>query len=128
MLPINRRLSAEEIRFNLSDCEPEILFADEEYQDLVNGIKNKLLSVRKYYNLKPPGGNFIEYDSLLYNRGDLMPAEVAVDDGYVIIHTAAVKGRPRGALLSHGNVLFADMHWNCCLQMTCEDVHGKEIA
>jgi len=123
VLPINWRLSAEEIQFNLSDCEPEILFADGEYQDLVNGIKNKLLSIRKYYNLKPPSGSFIEFDSLLENRGDLMPAEVAVDDGYVIIHTAAVKGRPRGALLSHGNVLFADMHWNCCLQMTCEDVH-----
>jgi acyl-CoA synthetase (AMP-forming)/AMP-acid ligase II len=123
MLPINWRLSAEEIQFNLSDCEPEILFADEEYQDLVDGIKNKLLSVKKYYNLKPPGGKFLGYDSLLDNRGDLTPDEVGIDDGFVIIHTAAVKGRPRGAILSHGNVLFADMHWNCCLQMTCEDVH-----
>lgn len=123
MLPINWRLSADEILFNLNDCEPEILFADEEYQDLVDGIKSKLLSVRKYYNLKPPGGKFLGYDSLLDNRGDLTPAEVGIDDGFVIIHTAAVKGRPRGALLSHGNVLFADMHWNCCLQMTCEDVH-----
>ncbi len=123
MLPINWRLSAEEIQFNLSDCEPEILFVDEEYQALVDGIKNKLPSVRKYYNLKPPGGKFIDYDSLLDNRGDLTPAEVGIDDGFVIIHTAAVKGRPRGAVLSHGNVLFADMHWNCCLQMTCEDVH-----
>jgi long-chain acyl-CoA synthetase len=123
MLPINWRLSSEEIQFNLSDCEPEILFADEEYQDLIDGIKNKLLSVKKYYNLKPPGGKFTGFDSLLDNRGDLTPAEVGIDDGFVIIHTAAVKGRPRGAILSHGNVLFADMHWNCCLQMTCEDVH-----
>jgi len=123
MLPINWRLSSDEICFNLNDCAPVMLFADAEYQDLITGIQDKLLSVKKYYNLKPPGGSFIEYNSLLDNRGDLMPAEVAVDDGYVIIHTAAVKGRPRGALLSHGNVLFADMHWNCCLQMTCEDVH-----
>jgi len=123
MLPINWRLSSDEICFNLNDCAPVMLFADAEYQDLITGIQDKLLSVKKYYNLKPPGGSFIEYNSLLDNRGDLMPAEVAVDDGYVIIHTAAVKGRPRGALLSHGNVLFADMHWNCCLQITCEDVH-----
>jgi len=123
MLPINWRLSAEEIQFNISNCEPVILFADYEYQDLVNDIKNKLLTVRKYYNLKPPGGNFLEYNLLLENQGDLTPAEVGMDDSFVIIHTAAVKGRPRGAILSHGNVLFADMHWDCCLKMSCEDVH-----
>ena len=123
MLPINWRLSSDEILFNLNDCEPAILFADEEYHDLVNAIRSKLGSIRKYYNLKPPGGKFLDFNSLLENSGDLIPAEIGIDDGFVIIHTAAVKGRPRGAILSHGNVLFADMHWNCCLQMTCEDVH-----
>jgi long-chain acyl-CoA synthetase len=123
VLPINWRLSPDEICFNLNDCAPVSLFVDSEYQDLVTGIRDKLPSVRKYYNLKPPGGDFLSYDMLLENSGDLTRVGVGIDDGFVIIHTAAVNGRPRGALLSHGNVLFADMHWNCCLQMTCHDVH-----
>ena len=123
MLPINWRLSSDEICFNLNDCAPVMLFVDAEYQDLITGIQDKLLSVKKYYNLKPPGGSYNDFESLSDNSGDLTPVPVSADDGYVIIHTAAVKGRPRGALLSHGNVLFADMHWNCCLQITHEDVH-----
>lgn len=123
MLPINWRLSSDEICFNLNDCDPVMLFVDAEYQDLTTGIQDKLLSVEKYYNLKPPGGKFLDFDSLLNNKRNFTPVEVGIDDGFVIIHTAAVKGRPRGAVLSHGNVLFADMHWNCCLRMSCEDVH-----
>jgi long-chain acyl-CoA synthetase len=123
MLPINWRLSSDEICFNLNDCEPEIIFADAEYQELVNGIKDKLPSIKKFYNLKPPGGSYNDFESLLNKSGDFEPVQVCADDGYVIIHTAAVRGRPRGALLSQGNVLFADIHWNCCLQVTHDDVH-----
>ena len=31
-----------------------------------------------------------------------------IDDPYIIIHTAAVQGKPRGAVLSHGNVIFSN--------------------
>jgi long-chain acyl-CoA synthetase len=41
----------------------------------------------------------------------------------VIIHTAAVAGRPRGALLSHGNVLLADLHFDYLMNVTSGDVH-----
>jgi acyl-CoA synthetase (AMP-forming)/AMP-acid ligase II len=123
MLPINWRLSPDEICFNLNDCEPVVIFADAEYQELINGIKDKLPSIKKFYNLKPPGGSYNDFESLYDNSGDFEPDQVSADDGYVIIHTAAVRGRPRGALLSQGNVLFADIHWNCCLQVTHDDVH-----
>ena len=48
MLPINWRLSAEEVGFNLNDCEPKMVFADREYQELIQGIKENLPSVKKY--------------------------------------------------------------------------------
>jgi long-chain acyl-CoA synthetase len=123
MLPLNWRLSADEVAFNLNDCEPKVVFADTEYQDLINGIKSKLPSVEKYFNLKADDGNFLNFDSLMDNQGEFEQAEVATDDGYVIIHTAAVAGRPRGALLSHGNVLCADMHFDYLFNVTQEDVH-----
>lgn len=123
MLPINWRLSADEVSYNLNDCTPKAVFVDEEYQELVEGIKEKLPSVEKYYNLKAGEGHFLDFDSLMDNQGDFEPADVATDDGYVIIHTAAVAGRPRGALLSHGNVLCADMHFDYFFKVTQEDVH-----
>ena len=123
ILPINWRLSADEVIFNLSDCEPKVLFVDEEYQELTEGSKGKLPFVKDFYNLKIQGGNFLDIAALLENNGDVQPADVSSDDGFVIIHTAAVAGRPRGALLSHGNVLCANMHLNYCFSLTPKDVH-----
>jgi long-chain acyl-CoA synthetase len=67
--------------------------------------------VEKYYSLGPGGNGFQPFDSLLAPPNDFAPQEVHSDDGFVIIYTAAVAGRPRGALLSHGNVLCSSMHF-----------------
>lgn len=123
MLPINWRLSAEEVGFNLNDCEPKLVFADQEYQALIQGLNENLPSVEKYYNLNKSGGDFLVFDSLMDNSADFQLEDVSTDDGFVIIHTAAVAGRPRGALLSHGNVLCADMHFDYLFNVTPEDVH-----
>jgi acyl-CoA synthetase (AMP-forming)/AMP-acid ligase II len=49
--------------------------------------------------------------------------EVATDDGIVIIHTAAVEGKPRGALIPHGNILFASTQFSHVYKIYKEDVH-----
>ena len=123
MLPINWRLSAEEVAYNLNDCEPKAVFTDGEFQELIDGIKGKLSSVEKYFNLEPGAGNFIDFDSLLDNQGHFKQPEISMDDGFVIIHTAAVAGRPRGALVSHGNILLADMQLDYFINVTQDDVH-----
>jgi acyl-CoA synthetase (AMP-forming)/AMP-acid ligase II len=123
MLPINWRLSADEVGFNLSDCAPKVVFASKEYEELIEGLKGNLPSVEKVFNLELHGGNFLDFESLMDNAGDPGSSEVGTDDGFVIIHTAAVGGRPRGALLSHGNVLWADMHFGYCFNATHQDSH-----
>jgi acyl-CoA synthetase (AMP-forming)/AMP-acid ligase II len=123
MLPINWRLSADEVGFNLNDCAPKVVFADKEYEELIKGLKGKLLSVEKLFNLQIHEGSFLNFESLMDNASDLEACEVGTDDGFVIIHTAAVSGRPRGALLSHGNVLWADMHFGYFFNATHQDSH-----
>jgi long-chain acyl-CoA synthetase len=125
VLPINWRLSAEEVVFNLNDCEPTALFVDEEYQELIEENKTKLPSVKTLYNLKTDAGNFAAFKTLT-DHGEEFKAEdsaVSADDGLVIIHTAAVEGRPRGALLSHGNILFSNMHLIYLFGAAPQDVH-----
>jgi len=123
LLPVNWRLSAEEIKYNLRDCTPEALFVDPEFQDLVKGLTSDLPSVKSYYTFKDKGGNFLGFDDLMNNAGQFEADDVSNNDGFVIIHTAAVEGRPRGALLSHGNLLCAGLHLNHCFHLTEKDVH-----
>jgi len=123
VLPINWRLSAEETVFNLADCEPSLLFVDPEYQEMITNAKDQLPFVKECCNLKPPGGDFGDFNALLDNDGKYTLPEVADQDGLVIIHTAAVAGRPRGALLSHKNLISANIHINLLLNLSTEDVH-----
>ena len=58
------RLSADEIAFNLNDCDPNLLFADEEYQQLISGLKDRLPSIQSYFNLKADAGGFAAFRSL----------------------------------------------------------------
>lgn len=123
VLPINWRLSAEEVVFNFNDCAPKMLFVDPEFQPLIQEAKSELSSVETYFNLKPPGGEFQDFESLMANSGEWEPADVGMDEGYVIIHTAAVAGRPRGALLSHGNLIHSNMHLNFLFDQHRGDAH-----
>lgn len=123
VVPINWRLSVDEALFNINDCEPRILFVDPEFEELAQNRNETLPSVDHFYNLKPVDGNFSEFAILLDNPGEFEAADVATDDGLVIIHTAAVAGRPRGALLTHGNVISANISLNLLFTLSVDDVH-----
>ena len=123
VLAINWRLSADEVLFNLNDGEPVVLFVDAEYQEMIATHRDRLPSIKNYFSLKPPLGGFSRVSDLMNNRGDFHPAESTNGDGLVIIHTAAVAGRPRGALLAHRNFISADIHIGLNLNLSTEDVH-----
>ncbi len=123
VVPINWRLSQREIAFNLNDCEPVCLFVDAEFEKLILGIQDQLPTIKKYYNLGSGEGTFHDDDPLADKNTAMVLPEVAADDGFIIIHTAAVAGRPRGALLSHRNILCASMEFMVCLGLTADDVH-----
>lgn len=123
VLPVNWRLSGEEVGANLGDGAPKLVFADPEFQELIHGLKDRLTSVKHYYNLGGDEGSFERFEELLNNKADFKSEEVAIDDGIVIIHTAAVEGKPRGALLSHGNMLSVTTQFCYMFKVYKEDIH-----
>ncbi len=123
VLPINWRLSADEVCFNLNDCSPKIVFVDEEFQTSLRPKQEELPSITAYFNLKGDSGSFTSINTLLEKGSDAKPADVQGDDGFVIIHTAAVAGRPRGALLSHANMLVANLHFQYYMEISPQDMH-----
>ncbi len=122
VLPINWRLSPDEVAYNFNDCTPVIVFADNEFQKTIDDIKSKTGSIKHFYNLKNDEGGFTSFN-LLKNEAKIEMADVSSDDDFVIIHTAAVSGSPRGAVLSHRNVLTANIHFNYYLNISSADVH-----
>lgn len=123
MLPVNWRLSPQEMVFNLNDCAPAVVFADPEYHGTMRECRGQLPTVKTFWSLRGGSDGFADFGALLTNDGAFERPDLSSADGFVIIHTAAVAGRPRGALLSHGNVLCANMHFKYYLRMMPEDVH-----
>lgn len=123
VLPINWRLSIEEIEYNLNDCEPKLLFVDQEFQKVVDRLRRKLSFVEKLFNLNLRSGKYSDFRSLMQYKGDFQQEEVTANDEFIIIHTAAVAGKPRGALLSHGNVICANLNFAYVLNLGPHDVN-----
>jgi acyl-CoA synthetase (AMP-forming)/AMP-acid ligase II len=121
ILPVNWRLSADEVAFNLSDGTPEMVFADDEFALLVASVRDRIPSARRFVNLTDTGP-LDAFDALMADE-PFSADPFDADAGLVIIHTAAVAGRPRGALLSHANLLCASQHFNNCFGLTPTDVH-----
>ncbi|SDO65741.1 AMP-binding protein [Desulforhopalus singaporensis] len=123
VVPVNWRLSPDEVYYNLNDCSPRIVFVDEEFQATVDARKAGLGSAVAYCNLKGDAGGEKSFQSLLTTPRAQPGGGAKSSDGFVIIHTAAVAGYPRGALVSHANIMSADVHFLYYMGITSSDVH-----
>ena len=91
----------------LSDGGPVVIVASSEYHDAIVALKGSLPSVRHYVGIGSAHPALTPFSELSSADGFIPEAAVSGDDGFVIIHTAAVGGRPRGALLSQTGMLTA---------------------
>jgi len=123
MLPINWRLSAGEIRFNLNDGRAKIVFVDPEFENSIGGIKDGLPTVDHYVSLSDQGAVLPPFSGLTASAVDFEPEDIPADSDFVIIHTAAVAGRPRGAMLSHANIVFSSLEFIRAMALSDDDIH-----
>lgn len=122
-VPINTRLSQEEVQFILNDCQPKLLFADHSFQPMLDPDVLKVDSIRKRFSMAHEQGHFAEFDQLLHHDSEMKEAGVRSDDGLILIYTAAMGGRPRGALLTHANMLASNMQIMIALSLTYKDIY-----
>ena len=104
MVPINFRLSTDEMKYILSDIEPVMLFFEPDFEQIIPEVSSACRSLRELIIFGPSKGNYTPFNSLLRNRpGEAV--ELRDDSPVVIIHTAATQGQPRGSVISHRNLI-----------------------
>jgi len=122
MVPINFRLSADEIEYNLIDTEPVAIFVDKDFEEIAYNLRSKCLSLREFVTFEDNKGNFKFIGSLLNDKG-FKAFEIEDDDPFVIMHTAAVQGRPRGAIISHRNLISGSIQLATTIGLTKSDIY-----
>jgi len=122
---VSWRLQAEELEYILADCSPKLVFADGEYCGLVSEAVRGIASVEGMYILGEgkAEGSFQRFDALSVSGGTEHRDDVPADAGFVIMYTAAVEGRPRGALLSQSNVVAIGVQLIHQFSLSQEDGH-----
>jgi acyl-CoA synthetase (AMP-forming)/AMP-acid ligase II len=109
LLPVNWRLSVDEITYVLADGAPRVVIVGAEYQEQLAGRAAELPPVQAWFALGQARAPFQPFATLAAGVAARQNDSIRADDGFVIIHTAAVDGRPRGALLSHSGLLAASV-------------------
>ena len=125
LLPVNWRFQQNEVEFVLKDATPKFVFAGPEYQKTVKEIAGKVDTIERCYTIG--GGDipdgFHPFDTLYSEDGAAAQFLIPADSGFVIIHTAAVAGEPRGALLSQSNVVYSNLQIMFDNHLGPEDSH-----
>ena len=109
MLPINWRLTPSEVEYIIADGQPRFFFAGPDYRAMVKEIAGRSKFVQNFFTFTTADAHFADFSSLFGQNGSFTNVDVGQNDPYVIIHTAAVGGKPRGATLSHGNIIAANL-------------------
>ncbi len=122
LVPINFRLSHDEIGYNLANTSPVAAFVDPDYEGTMNALKKGFPGVRNWVSMTA-GGNGFEPFADLSGSQPVLPADVNGDDPFVIIHTAAVLGKPRGAVLSHSNMIYGGLQSMAMIGLSENEVY-----
>ncbi|MCF8033146.1 MAG: long-chain fatty acid--CoA ligase [Desulfarculaceae bacterium] len=117
-VPINFRLTSREMAYLLADSGAKALFYDPKFDEGLAGVSGELPEIRLWVSPQPgPSCLAQDYEPFLNSAapaGD--HGEVNEDSPCQIMYTSGTTGRPKGAVLTHRNVM-----WNLI-----NTIHGRE--
>jgi acyl-CoA synthetase (AMP-forming)/AMP-acid ligase II len=120
--PINWRLTAQEVERVMERAAPKMMVVDAFTLSLAAGWPASKTSVPHWYQFGESIGPGFTSFATLYGSGAEAPvAEVSSDDAFAVISTAAVDIVPRGAVLTHANVVTANLTAMACIGYTAAD-------
>lgn len=121
-VPLNTRLATPELDTIVRDCVPVVLFHGGEHA----GAAAELRAAGAVPHLVPVtgGGAASAYEELIAAHGpEPLDAPVGLDDVCMIMYTSGTTGRPKGAMLTHGNIT-----WNCVNVLLDVDITADEVT
>jgi len=121
-VPLNFRLTGPELSFIVNDAGVHTLIVDEPHRGVIDGVRGEL-PVQRYLSADHPAEG---WPSVAEVTAGLEPLRVgaSVDAAEValIMYTSGTTGRPKGAMLTHGNIWWNNTNAMLTLDLAEDDV------
>lgn len=99
VVPINLLLNPAEVAWILNDADVKTLFYFEPFAPAVDSIREKLPKIETFICVEQ------ELPTLLQSGSGKQKSEISPDSVAVIIYTSGTTGHPKGAMLTHRNLV-----------------------
>lgn len=112
-VPLNARFLVDEVHYHLSDPQAAAVIFGAEFRGMMKEIRERLPSVRHFICASSPLRDQIAYEDLVSSQagtGDVL-ADVSDGDLAWLFYTSGTTGKPKGAMLTHGNLTFMAVAW-----------------
>jgi long-chain acyl-CoA synthetase len=104
--PLNVMLTPEEAGAILADAEPSAVIADPALVPVVLAVESRVPTGHVIVTGQGPApGGTVRWEDLLADAGEPPATEIGDDDLALLQYTAGTTARPKGAMLTHGNLL-----------------------
>jgi len=105
MLPVNARLTSEEVAFQLDDCRPSVLLVEHAWLGEARAATES--AARCDPRVLSAGGEACAYEAALAERLPApAPREASPEDPVILMYTSGTTGKPKGALLPLRKTLY----------------------
>ena len=112
VIPINFRLHPKEYAFIIKHSEAKAVIVSPEFNEEIIKICDLFPCVKTIITVSGARDNLLDYESLLSAESDQYDdADVDADDVAWIFYTSGTTGSPKGAMLTHRNLLSMTMNF-----------------
>ncbi len=102
--PVNSLLKEHETAFVVNNSEAKAILMNSEFRDRIERIRNELPHLKSIITFDDEAKATEQFRDNLEDAGQ-PGSSVERDDDAIIIYTSGTTGKPKGCLLSHGNII-----------------------
>lgn len=107
-VPLNFRLSHDELKYVINHSDAEVLMAGADLMEAAREIMPELSNIRQRVTLDGPEEGWVDYEELLARSSDAEPGvDVDENDLCQLQYTGGTTGLPKGVMLTHRNYITA---------------------